>query len=586
MEKAATTTSRSLKQLSLLGCAMMLAFGCSSRELSPLNPCTIAGVAESVKVDNIEKVDLLIMMDNSNSMDVEQRSIAREIPSLIRILTTGDLDGDTSQDFPPVTDLNVGIITSDMGVGDNAISSCDVPEGDDGILRSNGNVSLDGCQASYPTRFFNFQPERDGDPEQFAQDVSCVAVLGTNGCGFEQQLEAVLKAVTPSSSSIAFGTGSARGHADADNAGFIREDSLLAVLMVTDEDDCSAADTDLYDMGSATYPGSLNLRCWQYPNAVYPIDRYTNGLLATRADNDLLIFAAITGIPPEVEPNADEVIDWEGILAHPDMVERQNPDEPQQLAPSCFVPGVGVAFPARRIVSVARDLEAAGANTIVQSICNESYTGAIQAIIGKIADVLGGTCLPRALTRKGDGTVSCSVVETLPMGANCDAVPGRTFRETNSDGQQVCEVVQLPSAGGASPEGQGWFYDDFSSDTLDRCPAGREQRIAFTVPPMTGTVVGLECLQNVSNNEEGTAGVGTGCAGSDICARPSLETRSLFGEDVALTCDGATNTCQVACGSDADCAGGYACAEVAETGTVTGNCAGGTCYCVNPTCGQ
>ena len=90
----------------------------------------------------------------------------------------------------------------------------------------------------------------------------------------------------------------------ARTARFLRDDSLLVVLMITDEDDCSALDPDVYNRMSTRYPApELNLRCFQYTEAVHPVERYTQGLLATRADPDLLIFAAITGIPDDLNPN-------------------------------------------------------------------------------------------------------------------------------------------------------------------------------------------------------------------------------------------------------------------------------------------
>jgi hypothetical protein len=110
-------------------------------------------------------------------------------------------------------------------------------------------------------------------------DIACVAAMGTGGCGFTQPLEAALKAVTPTTSSITFAMGTV-GHGDGVNAGFVRPDSLLVVLVLTDEDDCSALDPDLFNPSSARYTGALNLRCFMYPEAVHPMSRYEDGLFA------------------------------------------------------------------------------------------------------------------------------------------------------------------------------------------------------------------------------------------------------------------------------------------------------------------
>ena len=50
--------------------------------------------------------------------------------------------------------------------------------------------------------------------------------------GFEQQLEATLKAVTPSTAATRF-FGDTTGHADGANAGFRREGAVLAIVFHT-----------------------------------------------------------------------------------------------------------------------------------------------------------------------------------------------------------------------------------------------------------------------------------------------------------------------------------------------------------------
>lgn len=548
---------------------LALLSGCLARELAPLNPCTTAGVKEVVKVSNVEKVDLLFVIDNSLSMNVEQGQIEKEIPKLVRVLTTGDRDGDGRQDFPPVRSLNVGVITTDMGSGGNRVKTCDAPDfGDDAALRSPPVGSE--CDKDYP-EFLEFTPgsEDDATVRQF----QCLAVQGTDGCGFEQQLEATLKAVTPSSSDIVFHQGT-KGQADRANAGFIREDSLLAVIMATDEEDCSASNPgELFNTASQVLPEPVpDLRCFRFKDeALHPVQRYIDGLIASRPSPDLFVFAGIIGIPVSNDGAQWAGQEFDEMLAHPKMQEVVDATS-KRLRTSCEVAKVGNAYPPRRIVEVARGLKAAESNAIIQSICQESYAGALDAILGKIADVLGGACLPRALTRDASGIVDCEVTETLPIGRTCTEFAGRTYVETE-DGREVCRVQQLAVTGQAPLGNDGWYYDDFTAEVMNGCQSTESaQRIAFAAgaAPVTGSLVDLQCLQQLSNTMVNQVTLGSQCAPNEASSAPVTAT---------TFCDAQTNTYQFACDSDAQCVNadlpGWRCWSDRSDGPS---------YCVNPTC--
>ncbi|MAQ18536.1 MAG: hypothetical protein CMN30_27530 [Sandaracinus sp.] len=566
--------------------------GCLERELRPLNPCTLSGVARTVNVDNVEKVDLLFMIDNSGSMEEEQASLASEIPRLVRVLTSGE-NGDET--FTPVKSLRVGIISSDLGTGPSGACG-GTGFGDDGVLITTGNPADPGCSATYPT-WLEFNDGED-DPDAIAADVNCVAgSLGTNGCGFEQQLEAILKALTPSTSTDIVFAGGTSGHGDGQNNGFVRDDSLLAIIAVTDEDDCSATDQSLFVQENPALTPNINLRCYVHRDLNYPVSRYTDGLLRLRADNpDLLVYATIAGLPVDLVPESDVsgaafVSAVNDILDAPEMQEQPDPDNSTQLLPSCDIGERGVAYPARRMIELARDLEDRGANGIVQSICQADFSGALDAIIAKIADSLGGACLPRPLTRNAEREVECDVVEIVsPELGSCDAIPGRVDDGTidhdddpSTPERTRCIVNQIVvSRDNTLSEGDGWYYDDFSADVLETCDSS-PQRISFTdgASPRNGSVVRLECLQSVQGTA-GEVGVGTDCSSdSAICGSPSASVRELFSRvdaEGTMTCDEAnTNTCQAQCENDSECPGGYVCYPDA-------NPVDGLGFCINPTC--
>ena len=189
-----------------------------------------------VPADTPVKLDLLFMIDDSPSMQEEQANLARNFPRLIDALKA------LPAGFP---DLHLGVVSSDMGAGTAIlIGGCNRSLGDRGVLQVRSDCGLDPSAGRY------LISQNGGTQNNFAGDISdvfaCLANLGTNGCGFEHQLQAVRMALS--------------GFV-ADNAGFLRSDAHLAVVYITDEDDCSApADSTFFE--NLTYNGQdTSLRC-------------------------------------------------------------------------------------------------------------------------------------------------------------------------------------------------------------------------------------------------------------------------------------------------------------------------------------
>ena len=80
------------------------------------------------------------------------------------------------------------------------------------------------------------------------------------------------------------------------------------------------------------------------------------------------------------------------ILADPRMAEVPDPAMPSQLTPVCETATGGAAYPARRIVGVAEDLETAGAFTVSSSICDTDFSSAAAAILASLASSASGSC--------------------------------------------------------------------------------------------------------------------------------------------------------------------------------------------------
>ena len=333
-------------------------------------------------------LDVLLLLDNSGSMSEEQANLAAALPALVAALVTGDADGDGVQDFPVIDSLQLGSISSDIGTGGFTIPTCNEPNfGDDGIFLQHGVGA--GCDASYPA----IQSFEGGDADAFASSVQCVAMTGTEGCGFEQSLDAMLKAITPSTQVSPTGVptrfvNGSQGHGDGTNAGLVREHATLALINLSDEDDCSASDADIFNRDSARYTDpDLNLRCSRYGDtALHPISRYSDGFLALKSDPSQLVYAAIAGIPTDMSGSSHAE-----VLADPRMIEMPDPEQPSQLTPVC-TSLAGQAYPARRIIQVAQQLEAAGAYTVASSICDSNFQSAAAAILAAVAASASGSC--------------------------------------------------------------------------------------------------------------------------------------------------------------------------------------------------
>lgn len=601
--------------------SVVISVGCIEREGIPVSPCTNVNLVAEIDITTVDAVDLLFMVDNSGSMSQEQVSLTDQFPRMINILASGDFDQDgdffgdgeiDDPDFEPVRSLHVGVITSDMGTGGFSVTTCVRSDfGDDGILRIEGHTGTAGCMAAYPS-FLAFEPESGASVAGFASDVACVARVGTGGCGFEQQLEATLKALSPSAPTEWTAAGYAAptffqntfGHGDTNNEGFIRSDSVLAIILVTDEEDCSVRDPELFNPSGAFGATSPNLRCFAHPETLHGIARYVDGLLQLRPNPGRLIYVPIVGIPVDLAPAPGESPDW-GRLVSSDpavcdirMHERIDPSNPERLIPSCDVSGRGLAFPPIRITRVAQQLQAAGAGVTVQSICQESFETALTEIITLVKRALNNVCLPRAINREADGSVDCDIVAVPPMGMSCADVPGSSPRLIDGapvldDGRPVCTMPQVVpddrALGAAPPVASGWFYDDFTNEGEDNCAetgGAGWQRIGFTVQPPSGSLVRLECFQSVVPGSDGI-GIGTFCdpAADTVCGAG----RSPGG--ATLSCDPVARMCGVPCSSSADCRGagliGYTCDQrpLSEVGGAP--FAGASepyAYCVNPTC--
>lgn len=348
-------------------------------------------------------VDLLFLIDNSGSMREEQENLIRELPAIVLTLSTGDRNGDGVAEFTPARSLHIGFVTSDMGSGDvDGVRTCSMGLGDDGLLRSASRRKAP-CLANYPSGTFAFA--RGGDRDAYLQTLGCIADIGTLGCGFEQQLEATLKAVTPGAAQRwtragyippRFSNGAeadiAPGHGTGANAGFLRPDSTFAIVILTDEEDCSLSNYALLgrDEPFTAIPPSVRCAMFEADSMfVYPVNRYVDGLLGLRRSPSQLVFHAVVGLSPAAEGPASRG-NWGAVLSDTGM-QLMVDESGTNVLPACMTAN-GTGYPGRRFVQVAQGLEAAGASVGVSSICDGSFSMAASSIVDSIANGLPLEC--------------------------------------------------------------------------------------------------------------------------------------------------------------------------------------------------
>ncbi len=152
------------------------------------------------------KVDFLFVVDNSGSMEDDQANLIANFPNFINGIQA------TLED---VDEYNVGVVTTDA-YGNNA-ANCRVLGGL--VVNTGGSASSNAACGPYANGS-NYMTEQDDLATSFA----CAAQVGVSGAGIERPMNAMEAAV--------------RGdHAGAGqcNEGFLREDALLVLVIITDE---------------------------------------------------------------------------------------------------------------------------------------------------------------------------------------------------------------------------------------------------------------------------------------------------------------------------------------------------------------
>ncbi|HVR60742.1 MAG TPA: hypothetical protein VMU50_02535 [Polyangia bacterium] len=408
----------------LAAAALPVIWACNSPPLAPPSPAPERTVEQVFQAAVNRDIDILFMVDNSLSMAPLQDKLTANFPVFMNTLS--GLPGG-------LPNVHIAVVSSDLGAGPTApVPNCLVGGGSQGG-KFQSTPRIAGCTSGLgPNDHYfssiNGMANFTGD---IATDFACVAKLGQSGCGFEHQFASYLRALEPGPLQ------------PPENVGFLRPDAFLSVILITNEDDCSAPpDSGLFDTASMTVADPLgplaSFRCNEFghlcngkkpPRTPAVLDNCVSaedGQLLRVADvvartkklknNDTskIIVAAVTGdFKPYGMPLPYEVIIPDDALAQAQGYVGGVPN----IKHSCYNPNDNTyGDPSVRI----SEWVTAFGGTFV-SICNDTFKPALTQIAMAIGAAIGPQCVAGKLVDsdlKTDGLQPECVVTDVGTDAN------------------------------------------------------------------------------------------------------------------------------------------------------------------------
>jgi hypothetical protein len=410
---------------------------CPDRGISEVDPNQDKVEVKDIPLQLNRNLDLLFVIDNSGSMSQEQAGLATNFPKFTQVL---------SQIQGGLPDIHLGVVSSNMGPT-AAVSNCS-PPGDAGHLLQGppGGTCPLNAGAKFISDIAGAGGARTQNYTGSLDDVfKCMATLGTSGCGLEAHLESMRTALDP---------------ANQFNQGFIRTDAYLGIVIIGDEDDCSASNPALFSASDTAKGPSTNFRCAEYgvtcdgdtdplhmqqlgkrtnckPREdspyIYPVQRYIDFVKGLKKDPRSIVVADIGGPPTPVEivpddfPGGNNMKDWPA------------------LKPSC-TSVTGNAVPTVRVnqfISAFKDRNS------FTTICNADLSDALVSIATLIKEVIGDPCIQGNLK---DSDPATATVEP-------DCVVSQVTDPGTSSETETPMAECTPSGAGSHSNTPCWYFD-------------------------------------------------------------------------------------------------------------------------------
>jgi hypothetical protein len=393
-----------------------------------------------------DQVDILFMVDDSGSMAPKQTALRARFPDLVKVLDDFAAAGNKAS-------YHIAVVSSDLGAPG---ISCGKNRG--GKLQQVGAGSAVGCLGPVGANYIEYDQKTGTNNLPAGQDLpttfGCMSNVGDKGCGFEMQLESAYRALHDPI---------------AENQGFLRPGAILAVVFVTDEDDCSADPTSDLFTANPAYGNLASYRCTRFgvscdgafplpaePQASFgsctpatvaqgtkltDLTKYINFFTQSKAKGGVkdnprdVVLASISAAPSPFGTQMSSGTDVCG----------QGVSTCTTLSHSCIASTDANFFgdPGVRLNAVISKAQ----NNTITSICDTDYKSALQAIGMKIVAALQPSCLtaPIADESKPDCVVEDVTVvngdevhKSIPFCANAGgAKPCWTTKQV-AECQKIC----------------------------------------------------------------------------------------------------------------------------------------------------
>jgi hypothetical protein len=474
--RAQRSLARHLALLLLLLLLPLLG-ACTNRTFTAPEPRPIEVGTGTFQQTLNRKLDLLFMIDNSQSMAKLQNKLVTNFPVFMNVLKALPMG---------LPDIHVAVISSDTGPG-----QFDLPQyncrfrGDGGRFQfqPRGNCTTSPLK---PGQTY-LQASNNQDVRNYTGDIAdaftCIAALGEQGCGFEGQLKSVRWALDPA-------------NLPDENQGFLRPDAYLGVVLITNEDDCSVPDASaLIDPSQTLMSDPLgpfwSFRCNEFGHlcningTLQPPPRGPATNLAGCISNE-----TATGRLTKV---GDEVAFLKGLKRDPNQIlvaaitgpatpysielipNDQTKENIASVVHSCVENSGEYADPAVRI----RQWVAAFGNDDVPpaAICADSFAPALSAI----ANALGKKLEPQCIR----GTLRDADPATPALDPECQV----TDSYVNDQGETVASAVESCAQNGNTPP--CWSI----VDDADKCPGAKILDVnRGSAPPPSGLNSQVSCV--------------------------------------------------------------------------------------------